>query len=373
VRLGFIVASSLQGFGLMLYAVLWIVVPPDHDPRSFRLRANVGRILVFIAAAIFVVATLSAWHGSTQVVVIIFAGIVVVGAAFTWQCVDPAQPPSAATSWWDGAFAEGGRPTVTLLRWVGGGALVAAGLTGLLIVSGELRALRSGLIFAVTVLAGLAIVLGPWLLRTLSSLRAERYARIRSQERAELAAVVHDKVMHTLALIQRRSGDAREITRLARGQERELRRWLYQAEPSPNQQLSTALEEVAAEVEDTYAVTVGVVVVGDGAVSEARAALVAAIREALINAAKHSGVSDISVYAEVETGESGAVTAYVRDRGTGFSLAEIPADRHGVHRSIMERMLRHGGQAHVRTAAGQGTEVRLEMPMGSPRDPKEKP
>ncbi|MGH3431109.1 MAG: sensor histidine kinase, partial [Terriglobales bacterium] len=133
------------------------------------------------------------------------------------------------------------------------------------------------------------------------------------------------------------------------------------------------LEEVAAEVEDTYAVTVVVVVVGDGAVSEARAALVAATREALINAAKHSGVSDISVYAEVETGESGAVTAYVRDRGMGFSLAKIPADRHGVHRSIMERMRRHGGQAHVRTAAGRGTEVRLEMPMASPRDPKEEP
>ncbi|MGH3431004.1 MAG: PspC domain-containing protein, partial [Mycobacteriales bacterium] len=104
VRLSFLVASSLQGFGLMLYAVLWIVVPSGHDPRSFRLRANVGRVLAFIAAAIVVVATLSAWHGFTQVVVIIFAGIVVVGAAFTWQRVDPAQPPSTPTSWWDDVF-----------------------------------------------------------------------------------------------------------------------------------------------------------------------------------------------------------------------------------------------------------------------------
>ncbi len=145
--------------------------------------------------------------------------------------------------------------------------------------------------------------------------------------------------MHTLALIQRRADDPREVSRIARGQERELRSWLYgtAAAAAVDQQFSAAMQAVAAEVEDAYAVTVETVVVGDVGLDESTHALVAATREALLNAAKHAEVTKISPYAEVAAGAEG-ISVYVRDRGVGFELATVPADRHGVHHSIIERM-----------------------------------
>jgi signal transduction histidine kinase len=195
--------------------------------------------------------------------------------------------------------------------------------------------------------------------RTFSQLRTEREARIREQERAELAAMIHDQVLHTLALIQRNSADIKEVQRLARGQERSLRNWLYKPTASPTERFAAALEQAAAEVEDTYAISVETVVVGDTQCDEGVAALVAAAREALVNAARHAGVETVSLYAEVEAEK---LSVFVRDRGAGFDLEQVEESRHGVRGSIIGRMRRHGGHAEIRSAPGDGTEVRLTLP-----------
>jgi signal transduction histidine kinase len=218
------------------------------------------------------------------------------------------------------------------------------------------------LLFTLLALGGVGVALAPVLWRVFTQLRTEREGRIREQERAELAAMIHDQVLHTLALIQRNSGDVKTVQRLARGQERTLRSWLYKPTASPTERLSAALEEAAAEVEDTYAVTVETVVVGDRDVDDRIAALVAAAREALVNAARHAKVATVSLYAEVEDDQT---SVFVRDRGVGFDPAELDPDRHGVRGSILGRMQRHGGRAEIRSEPGDGTEVRLYLPTGA--------
>jgi len=251
-----------------------------------------------------------------------------------------------------------------LLRIVGGGACVIVGVIGIALVVGPnsgvgFAVLLGGLLYALVALAGVALVIAPLLWRTFGQLRAERIGRIREQERAEIAAMVHDQVLHTLALIQRKAAEPKEVVRLARGQERTLRNWLYKPTASPTERFSAAVEEVVAEVEDTYAIVVESVVVGDIDVNDRVAALVAAAREALVNAARHAKVTSVSLYAEVE---AEAVSVFVRDRGVGFDPAEVGPDRHGVRGSIMGRMERHGGTAEIRSEPDSGTEVRLSMP-----------
>jgi signal transduction histidine kinase len=171
--------------------------------------------------------------------------------------------------------------------------------------------------------------------------------------------MVHDQVLHTLALIQRNAGDSTSVLRLARGQERTLRSWLYKPTGSPVESFSAALEQVAAEVEDTYAIAVDTVVVGDTANDDQVNAVVAAAREALVNAARHAKVGSVSLYAEAEEDK---LSVYIRDRGAGFDLSTVDDDRHGVRGSIIGRMRRHGGTAEIRTGPGEGTEVELTMP-----------
>jgi signal transduction histidine kinase len=172
--------------------------------------------------------------------------------------------------------------------------------------------------------------------------------------------MVHDQVMHTLALIQRNAGDTKTVQRLARGQERSLRNWLYRPTASPSERFAAALEEVAAEVEDTYAIAVETVVVGDRVVDEKVGALVAATREAMVNAARHADVGTVSLYAEVEPEQ---LSVFVRDRGAGFDPSTVEDHRHGLRGSIIGRMDRHGGRAEIRSELGGGTEVRLIMPV----------
>jgi signal transduction histidine kinase len=148
------------------------------------------------------------------------------------------------------------------------------------------------------------------------------------------------------------------VTRLARGQERELRALLY-GENAATGQFAQRLRRAAGEVEDAYAVTVEVVVVGDAPVDDRLAALAAAVREALVNAAKHAGVASVSLYAEVEPEQ---VSVFVKDRGKGFDAEAVADDRQGVRGSIVARVERHGGRAEVRTAPGSGTEVEIRMP-----------
>ncbi len=204
----------------------------------------------------------------------------------------------------------------------------------------------------------LGVIFAPWVLRLVRSLTEERSERIRSQERAEVAAHLHDSVLQTLALVQR-SDDPQQVAALARRQERELRAWLA-GRPAPGQsaRLAPALEAAAADVEDNHGVPVEVVVVGDRELDPAVEAVVAAAREAMTNAAKFGGGSTVDVYAECTPG---ALRVFVRDRGPGFDPAAVPADRRGVRESIVGRMERHGGRARISGAPTGGTEVELVL------------
>ena len=247
-------------------------------------------------------------------------------------------------------------------RWpaVAGALLLAVGLAGFLASRGELAAAREGLLSTVVVVGGLVLLGLPYVARTVGELRGERLERIRSEERAELAAQVHDSVLQTLALIQKAADDPREVSRLARSQERELRTWLYRPAASALT-FGTGLEQAAAEVEESHGVPVEVVVVGDAPRDERLSALTSAAREAMVNAAKHAGAPQVQVYAEVEPTE---VTVFVRDRGRGFDPEAVPAGRFGLAESVVGRVTRAGGSARVRSAPGEGTEVRLQVPRG---------
>jgi signal transduction histidine kinase len=243
------------------------------------------------------------------------------------------------------------------LRLAAGAALVIAGAV-VVLARANFTAFGDGLVAVLVTVVGLALLTGPWWMRLVTQLSEERAERIRSQERAEMAAHLHDSVLQTLALIQRNAESPREVARLARGQERELRTLLYGTRTAGGS-VAEDLRATAAEVEDAYAISVDVVAVGDAPTDAALTALVAAAREAMVNAAKHSGAEAVSVYAEVE---DDAVTVFVRDRGVGFDPDAVEQDRHGLRNSIVARMTRHGGTARVGSAVGQGTEVQLGMP-----------
>jgi signal transduction histidine kinase len=216
------------------------------------------------------------------------------------------------------------------------------------------------------VIAGVAgalvatIVFGPRWLRSSRATADERARAARSDERAEVAGVVHDSVLQTLALIQSRADDPAEVRALARAQERDLRARLFEeTDPAARPaSIAAALRAVAAEVEDAHRIKIDVVTVGDAPLDERATALVAAAREALLNAVIHAPGAAVSLFAEVDDGR---VAAYVRDRGPGFDLEAIPEDRRGVTDSIVARMVRHGGHAAVRTAPGGGCEVHLVL------------
>ncbi len=214
---------------------------------------------------------------------------------------------------------------------------------------------------SLAVVAGVLVLGGPSMLRMWQDLGAERTARIRAQERAEIAAHIHDSVLHTLTLIQRRAEDPKEVLRLARAQERELRLWLYRpeaaAEAAPDT-LAEHLRAIVAEVEDRHGVHLELVCVGDCPMDEKIASQMQAAREAMVNAAKYGGGGPVQVYAEVE---GRTVSVFVRDHGPGFDPDDLPEDRMGVRESIIGRMRRNGGTARVRPAPDGGTEVELEM------------
>jgi signal transduction histidine kinase len=270
---------------------------------------------------------------------------------------------------WLGAVLDDDRRGA-MTRFLGGGLLVVLGVIGIIAyfaqpLSNEgFAAIVNGLVFAAVGLAGVGLALAPVLWRMFTQLSTEREGRIREQERAEIAAMVHDQVLNTLVVIYRNAGDTKTVQRLARAQERTLRKWLYQPTASPTARFGAALEQAAVEVEDAYTVEVEVVVVGDRDVDERIGALVAAAREALVNSARHAQVTTVSLYAEVEAEQT---SVFVRDRGLGFDPSTVDDERHGVRGSILGRMKRHGGRAEIRSKPGDGTEVRLTMPQADPR------
>ena len=237
-----------------------------------------------------------------------------------------------------------------------GVALVVGGALIFLWLNDMLAAASDVILPVAVILIAVTIILAPWWVRLVRGLAMERAARIRSQERAEVAAHLHDSVLQTLALVQKRADDPREVAALARRQERELRAWLNNTRPAGTETLAGALETAAAEVEADHHVPIEVVTVGDGPLDERAVALVAAAREALVNASKFAGPEPIALYAEVENGRA---EVFVRDRGPGFAVDDVPADRRGVRDSIVARMERHGGRATVHSTPGSGTEVEL--------------
>jgi signal transduction histidine kinase len=248
-----------------------------------------------------------------------------------------------------------------VLARVGGSLLRIVFALTVLHAVGVLRTGRSVIAHGAVIVVAFMVVAGPWFLRLARSLSFERAARIREQERAELAAHLHDSVLQTLALIQTRSSDAAAVAKLARRQERSLRRWLFERtdeREGGHDTIRTVLELAAGEVEELHGVPVEAVIVGDGRIDTRAEALVQAAREAMTNAAKFARSEHIDLYAEIE---SLRVTAFVRDRGIGFDPDSVPADRCGVRDSILGRMRRHGGRAMVHSAPGEGTEVELVM------------
>jgi signal transduction histidine kinase len=253
---------------------------------------------------------------------------------------------------------------------VAGAALVAAGTSTLIAPRHFNRTDLTVLLAALAVLAGAALVLAPWWLRLAQELSAERRQRARAEERAEMASHLHDSVLQTLALIQRSASDPQQVRRLARAQERELRSWLFgnpspttgdqaNSREAPTQLLSAALAALQQEVEMNHGLRAEVVTVGDAPLDERLEALVAATKEAVVNAAKWSGEDVVSIYAEVEPA---TVSVFVRDRGKGFDPSSVAPDRKGLSESVHARMRRNGGTSSVRSAPGEGTEVALRMP-----------
>jgi signal transduction histidine kinase len=239
--------------------------------------------------------------------------------------------------------------------------LVLAGIAVFLAANNALEATRQVVLAVIVTAAGLALILYPWIRRLVDELATERRERIRSEERAEVAAHIHDSVLQTLAMIQRNADRPKELVALARRQERELRSWLYGGDErhAPGS-LAAAVTAMAEEVEAVHGIEVDVVTVGDCPVDDRVEALVGAAREAVVNAAKHAGVPLVSVF--VEAGEQ-RVTAFVRDRGQGFDVDAVPADRRGIAESIRQRVQRHGGRVTITSSpGGEGTEVALEVP-----------
>jgi signal transduction histidine kinase len=342
VRLALVALAGAGGFGVGLYLVAWLLLAeqdPDAAPPA-RPAPNLQRVagfgLIVLGVLVFL-RDVGLWFGDSRSWPVALAAF---GSAVIWT-----RP-------------ERGSPWATI-RIAAGALLVVGGVGAFLTAIGQLSQLRPGVVVIVVVAAGLGLVLAPFMWRLARQAGDERRERIRSEERAEVAAHLHDSVLQTLALIQRAGGPG-EMVALARGQERELRAWLYGRGATHAATLSVAMNEMAGRAEHLHHLSVDVVLVGDVPLDDRVQALIEACGEAVSNAARHSGADLVSVYVEVEPH---GIQAFVRDEGKGFVPAEVPADRRGIAESILGRMERHGGRATVTSEPGEGTEVELWLPV----------
>ncbi|GII03280.1 PspC domain-containing protein [Planobispora takensis] len=353
-RLAFVLLTVLDGIGAVAYAALWMFTPrapyEGREPgRDWSQIAAYGAIALALMALGWLTGASAGGIGAWPIAV---GGI---GSLILWQQADP----DRRRRWMDSTVGQARKNWV---RTIAGLVLVVVGAIGFLALNDELGKAQPGFVFTLVVVGGVALIAAPWLAGLWKELQRERRERIRQEERAEFAAHVHDSVLHTLTLIQRNAQDSREVMRLARSQERELRNWLYQPKQDADASVAAAVRRVAAEEEDAHGVPIEVVCVGDCPLTPELSAMMQAARQAMVNAAKYSGSPAVSVYAEVEPGE---VTVFVRDRGVGFDMSEVPEDRMGIRQSIIGRMERNGGSARVRTELGEGTEVMLTMKLES--------
>jgi len=364
-----VLVLAATGAGVVVYVFLWVTVPPGDparaaaeqlpadqrrlasrprlDPKNVPVKDIAIGLIALAGAAMLVADRLGATIEARWAFPVLVA---VAGLALAWSQLDR----TARARW-----VSSGRTPVSVLRLAGGVVLAAAGVLLLVSQGTSMTTTLNAAVAALAVLLGVALVLAPWWLRLVRELTEERAARAREAERADIAAHLHDSVLQTLALIRKQAGNAEEVARIARAQERELRTWLYDDRSAPGTSLAADLAAVVAEVEDLEAVAVETVVVGDRTPDEDTAALLLATREALLNATRH-GKPPVTVYLEVM--EDG-VEVFVRDRGEGFDLDDVPVDRFGVRESILGRVRRRGGTAELVSTPGQGTEVRLSVPV----------
>ncbi|CAA9406109.1 MAG: Two-component system sensor histidine kinase [uncultured Propionibacteriaceae bacterium] len=376
IRIGFVALLLFQFIGVIAYGALWLLLPPESTTKAPGLesasragmrdrsratsRMDWGMLAALVALGsglLWIVQTSGLGISSQLFWPVAFA---CAGAALVWRQADTARQKqwraeAGGRVWLAPLVASGGWPA--LVRVIVGLGLVGAAFGLVLAQRGKIEQLPDVMAMTVLALAGLAIVVAPWLYRSRTALNVARAEKVRADARADMAAHLHDSVLQTLALIQRQADDPKAVQQLARRQERELRTWLYGDELS-ELTLKAALTAAAAEVEDERGIPVELVVVGDCATSASVQALVRAAREAMVNAAKHSGADKIDVFAEVDEER---IEVFIRDRGKGFDLASVEEDRMGVKGSIINRMKRHGGTAQIRSTPGDGTEVRLEI------------
>ena len=324
VRLTFALLALAGGAGIVAYGGAWLALPSESGTAPSPRRRLLGIVALVVAGS-----------------------LAVRGLGLSDSLVWPAVLCGA------GVFLIRRGTTGTAL----GVLLVAIGL--IVFVDRNAGGNDNGALLEPSAVAvALLLVLGPWAWRLAAERDAERTARIRSQERAEMAARVHDSVLQTLALVQREAGDPRRVAALARRQERELRSWLY---PDPRTAdgggLASAMDAAAAEVEELHGVPVELVRTGDVPVDDRVEALVLAAREAMSNAARHSGADQVSTFVDVGEDE---IAIFVRDRGSGFDPEAVPAGAHGIAESIRGRMARAGGTATL-TSSADGTEVELRL------------
>jgi signal transduction histidine kinase len=329
VRLTFAFLTFASGAGIAAYLGAWALLPaPDAAAPPSRKRRIVGMILL-VWAAILGLRGVGLADSLVWPLALVGAGIVIGTGAHT--------------------FGLGARKSQ-----IAAVVLIAAGV--LVFVGNNTGHHSTTLVAPGAVAVALLLVVVPFGWRLVRERDEERAARVREQERAELAARVHDSVLQTLTLIQKQPDDARK---LARRQERELRAWLYpDREAAASGTLAAAIESAAAEIEELHGVRVEVVRTGDAPLDERLSALVLAAREAMANAARHAGVDEVSVFLDAA---DGGVSLYVRDRGAGFDPEGVATDRRGLADSIRGRMERVGGRATIVSAPGEGTEVELSL------------
>jgi signal transduction histidine kinase len=362
-------ALATTGFGAAVYVVAWLLIPATgsetsigtralRDKRGLGLAAAVTSILVL---ALVVASALNAgWITSLSVPLIVCG----VGLALVWRNAPRAELDVLRGLTDPVAKTGPSRRKRRVLRMLLALGLLVVALGMLLGINPTASELLRPLVGVLFLIGAIATALGPWWMRIARENVAERQARIRAEERAEIATRVHDSVLQTLALIQRRAGDPHQVVQLARAQERELRSWLFDDRPPGSMDgkadtVADAVRLIQQDVEAQHGMPVDAVTVGNCDLDDDLLAMLDAAREATVNAAKWSGADVVSLFAEVEPD---SVSLFVRDRGRGFDPANVPPDRKGLAESVQARMARRGGTVTVRSAPGDGTEIGLTMP-----------
>lgn len=360
VRAAFVLLALAGGWGVLVYLALWFAfrsIGPT-SPYEARVKAAtpqlrmIGFVMVAAGATILALTSLGGATGAVIWPLALLGAAVAVALGKTKASV-PTQLRTLT------------RPEHSWLRLAVGLGCLFVGFVIAFSFSLSFWNAASGIAIAALVLLGAAVVFAPVLGHLGTDLLTERRMRIRSEERADMAAHLHDSVLQTLTLIQKNATD-NEVVGLARRQERELRSWLFEDQSiKPNLGFQSELERQMGDVEQLHGVPVEVVVVGDTHVTDDIGAVIAASGEAATNAAKHSGATRVDVYAEVTERH---VEVFIRDQGSGFDLDAIEPDRIGLRDSILGRIERRGGTAMVHSSLGDGTEVELRLPRVSAED-----